>query len=71
MVDVDVRLMDETQKRPRMATWADAELGVSESDPSVQRLSLTEVIYRMRHQNLEREADWLLDYISKFWQEIA
>lgn len=55
----------------RMATWADAELGVSEGDPSVQRLSLTEVIYRMRHQNLEREADWLLDYVSKFWQEIG
>ena len=70
MVVVDVRTMDKTQTRPRMATWADAELGLPETRDGLP-LTLYEVVRRMRHQNLEREADWLLDYVAKFWQEIG
>ena len=72
MVVVDVRTMvkDETRRSQRVATWADAELGLPETRDGLP-LTLYEVVRRMRHQNLEREADWLLDYVSKFWQEIG
>lgn len=72
MVVVDVRPMDKTQERNshRVEIWPDTELGLPPTREGLP-LTLYEVVRRMRHQNLEREADWLLDYVAKFWQEIG
>lgn len=53
-----------------VAVWADAELGMPPVGEGLP-LTLYEVINRMQRQGLDREADWILDYMTKFWQEIA
>ena len=64
--------MDETQERHsrRVEVWPDTELGLPPTREGLP-LTLNEVLYRMRHQHLEREADWLLGYLGRFWDGIS